>query len=162
METDEDLYHAAPQAKGKAAHATVDKKRTSNRKSEIQSLPVYSEELGIMGKIDIYRQDEKLLIERKYQLKQIFRGQIYQLWAQYFCMTEMGYIVDKLAFYEISTNKTFPIDVPGDSEKSELIAFIERFINYYPSDTIIENPNKCAHCIYCNLCDKTTTENVYS
>ena len=29
------------------------------------SLPVYCDELGISGKIDVYKQDQHLLIERK-------------------------------------------------------------------------------------------------
>lgn len=29
------------------------------------SLPVYCDELGISGKIDVYKQDKHLLIERK-------------------------------------------------------------------------------------------------
>ena len=29
-----------------------------------------------MGKVDMFRKKEKILIERKYQLKQIFQGQI--------------------------------------------------------------------------------------
>ncbi len=45
------------------------------------SLPVYCDELGISGKIDVYKQDKRLLIERKNNLKRIFRGQIYQLWG---------------------------------------------------------------------------------
>lgn len=161
METDEDLYYATPQTKGAAAHEAVDKKTASSRKNEILALPVFSDELGIIGKIDVYRKKEKLLIERKYQLKQIFQGQIYQLWAQYFCMIEMGYEIEKIAFYEISTNKMIPIDLPGEAGKSELSDFIESFKNYDPSCTLVANPNKCLHCIYCNLCDKTTTDNVY-
>ena len=42
-----------------------------------------------MGKVDMFKKKEKILIERKYQLKQVFQGQIYQLWAQYFCLLEM-------------------------------------------------------------------------
>lgn len=79
METDEMMYHATPQTQGRLAHETVDNKSASNRADVIMSLPVYSEEYGLMGKIDVYRQNEKKLIERKYQLKQIFQGQIYQL-----------------------------------------------------------------------------------
>lgn len=162
MEADEDLYHATPQIKGKAAHETVDNKTASTRKDVLTSLPVYSETLGIMGKIDMYKGNEKLLIERKLHLKQIFKGQIYQLWAQYFCMIEMGYEVEHLAFYEISTNKTTPVDLPGEEGKIELMSFIENFRNYNPTDMIVINPNKCTHCIYCNLCDKTDMENVYT
>ena len=47
-----------------------------------------------MGKIDVYRAKDKYLVERKYQLRQIYQGQIYQLWAQMFCLQEMGYEVE--------------------------------------------------------------------
>lgn len=55
METDEAIYHATPQTRGRLAHVTVDEKRTSNRKDELQSLPVISHSYGLRGKIDIYR-----------------------------------------------------------------------------------------------------------
>lgn len=127
------------------------------------SLPVYCDELGISGKIDVYKQDKHLLIERKNNLKRIFRGQIYQLWGQYFCLKEMRYEVEQLAFYEISTNKMIPIDLPGELGKQELIGFIEQLKRYAPASSTIQiNPNKCIHCIYCNLCDKTNTDNVYT
>lgn len=162
MEADEGLYHATPQTKGRIAHQTVDNKTYSTRKTEIMSLPVFSVQLGVVGKIDLYKQDKKLLIERKYQLKQIFRGQIYQLWAQYLCMIEMGYDVQSLAFYEITTNKMIPVELPGDQGREELISFINQFKNYSPEMPISINVNKCMHCIYCNLCDKTINENVYT
>lgn len=162
MEADEDVYHATPQTRGRAAHDTVDKKAASTRKGDLMSLPVCSENFGVMGKIDIYRQQDKLLIERKYQMKQIFQGQIFQLWAQYFCMIEMGYEVKHLAFYEVTTNKMLPVALPCDADKTDLLDFIVRFRNYNPTDQINVNPNKCLHCIYCNLCDKTDSENVYT
>lgn len=161
METDETLYHAPPQIRGKIAHKTIDNKTASNVKKDLQSLPVYSDRFKIMGKIDIYRDKDKLLIERKYQLKQIFKGQIYQLWAQYICLTEMGYEIKQLAFYEISTHKTIPIPLPNDNGIKEFSCFIETFHNFNPEKPININPNKCKHCIYCNLCDKTEEENVY-
>lgn len=161
MDTDEDLYHATPQTRGAAAHKSVDRKTASSKKDEILALPVFSEELGVMGKIDVYRSGERLLIERKYLLKQVFQGQIYQLWAQYFCMLEMGYDIEKLSFYEISTNRMIPVELPGCDGKTELVDFIARFRNYDPASPLEANPNKCQHCIYCNLCDKTTTDNVY-
>lgn len=161
MDSDEGLYHATPQTKGKLAHEPVDTKTSSNRKDEILALPVMSEQLGVMGKIDVYRKNEKKLIERKYQLKQIYQGQIYQLWAQYFCMVEMGYKVEEIAFYEISTNKSIPINLPTDNNKQELMGFIKSFKDYNPAAPFMANPNKCRHCIYCNLCDKTDENNVY-
>lgn len=161
MDTDESLYYATPQTKGKLTHEPVDTKKSSNRNNDIFALPVYSEQLGIMGKIDVYKQNEKKLIERKYQLKQIYRGQLYQLWAQFFCMTEMGYEVNNIAFYEISTNKTILIAIPTETDKQELKNLIALFKAYDPLIPIQVNPNKCQHCIYCNLCDKTEEDNVY-
>ena len=77
-------------------------------------------------------------------------------------MKEMGYEVDKLAFYEISTNKTALVELPTKEDRAELEEFIEKFRNYNPEMGIETNENECKHCIYCNLCDKTNIENVYT
>lgn len=162
MEADESMYHATPQKQGRASHESVDRKSASTKKADILSLPIISERLCIIGKIDMYRADTKTLIERKYQLKQIFRGQLYQLWAEYFCMIEMGYEVEHLAFYEISTNKTIRVELPNEDNYNELSMFLLKYRNYDPETSVTTiNSNKCIHCIYCNLCDKTDTENVY-
>ena len=76
-------------------------------------------------------------------------------------MVEMGYEVDDIAFYEISTNKTIPINLPTTDDKQELMNFIQAFREYDPATPFVANPNKCCHCIYCNLCDKTEENNVY-
>ncbi len=162
MDTDEDLYHATPQTRGKIAHASLDAKNYSTRKDVLTALPVYSSELGIMGKIDLYKAEERILIERKFEMKQIFQGQIYQLWGEYFCMIEMGYPIDKIAFYETSKNKMKYMPMPTEADKCELKDFIPRFKEYDPESSMTINANKCRHCIYCNLCDKTEIENVYS
>ena len=78
-------------------------------------------------------------------------------------MTEMGYTVNELYFYEISTNKIFPINLPGEKERKELERFISAFYEFNPSLSAFHiNSNKCRHCIYCNLCDKTELDNVYT
>jgi len=159
---DEDLFHATPQTQGKASHQAIDAKRYSTRQNEIVGLSVFSNELGVIGKIDVYKGDEKLLIERKHQLNAIYKGQIYQIWAQYFCMVEMGYPVEKLSFYAISANKSHHVDIPSEGDKKELLGFIAKLKNYNPESEIPINVNKCKHCVYCNLCDKTEVENVYS
>ena len=161
MDTDSDIYKAEPQIRGKNAHETIDNKKAQSRKNEMHALPVISDELGIMGVIDIYRVNEKSLIERKYQLKQIFRGHLYQIWAQYYCMIEMGYEVKSISFYEISRNKTIGISLPGDENKAELSTLIRQYKSFDPSSAFQTNPRKCSHCIYCNLCDKTDRDNVY-
>lgn len=162
MSTEQELYHAAPQTRGALAHEATDTKTSSTKKDEILSLSVYSERFRIMGKIDVYRLKEKKLIERKYKLSTIYQGQIYQLWAQYFCLVEMGYEVDTIAFYEMSTNKMKPIPLPTIADEQKFQSFINEFLHYDPQQAIPINPNKCRHCIYCNLCDKTDLENVYT
>lgn len=163
MDTDKTMYHAVPQTKGRAAHHATDAKTSSNKADDLLSLPVYSEEYGLMGKIDVYKRKEKKLIERKYQLKQIFQGQIYQLWAQMLCMKEMGHEVESIAFYEISTNKMIPVAMPTEADIATFTHFMEQFRHFDPASTAFSvNPNKCLHCIYCNLCDKTTVDNVYT
>lgn len=161
METDDGVNHALPQTRGRIAHETVDNKKTSNRSDELLALPIISERYGLTGKIDIYRGREKKLIERKYQLKNIYQGQIYQLWAQYLCMVEMGYDVESIAFYEISTNKMIPIALPTQEQLAQFEAFISTYRDFDPSSSIAVNRNKCLHCVYCSICDKTSEENVY-
>ena len=162
MDADEDNYKAVPQFRGRCAHEPTDKKSSSTRSDVILALPVYSEKYHLMGKIDVYKVKEKKLIERKYQLKSIFQGQIYQLWAQMFCLREMGYEVDSIAFYEISTNKMIDVKMPTDEDERRFADFLKRFRRYDPAEPIAVNPSKCSHCIYSNLCDKIEMENVYT
>lgn len=67
METDEDMFKATPQLSGSSAHNATNGKRHLLVEM-ILSLPVYSEELGVAGIIDIYKGDQLLLIERKNNL----------------------------------------------------------------------------------------------
>ncbi len=74
MDTDDEIYHATPQTQGKLSLTTIKEKKTSNKKDDLQSLPVISLRLGIMGKIDIYRTKEKMLIEKNTTLKPYIEG----------------------------------------------------------------------------------------
>lgn len=161
MDTDEMSYHATPQIKGKTAHESIDKQQAGSKKTDLVSMPVFSERFGLMGKIDIFKGEEKLLIERKYQIKQIYLGQKYQLWGQYLCMREMGFDVERLAFYDISRNKLLETDRPNDNDICVFEDFIESIRNFDLNSKINISPNKCRHCIYCSLCDKTEEDNVY-
>ena len=73
----------------------------------------------------------------------------------------MGYEVRKIAFYEISTNKMIPVELPTDAQVEEFENFIRTFRNYDPASPMNANPSKCEHCIYNNLCDKAEVSNVY-
>lgn len=159
--TDESLYHAVPQTRGRIAHKSVDEKRASTHKDVLESISVSSIKYGIVGKIDVFKVKEKMLIERKYQLKQIFQGQLYQLWAQMLCLDEMGYKVEQLAFYETSTRKTILVEKPSTEDIMSFEEFLSTIRKFDPMAPLSQNLNKCRHCIYCNLCDKTDEDNVY-
>lgn len=148
MESDEGLYHATPQTRGRNAHETIDTKKASNRAGDLQSLPILSEKYRLMGKIDLYRGKDKKLIERKYQLKNIYQGQIYQLWAQYLCMTEMGYDVKEIAFYEIRTNKMIPVAIPSAEQLVQFQSFLKSYQTYNPEQPIPVNIEMQMWCIY--------------
>lgn len=158
---DKGLYYSEPQIVGTYSHESVDKKTYTKNKDYLMSLPIWSDNLSIMGKIDVYKISEKLLVERKYKLNKIYRGQLYQLWAQAFCMEEMGYTVNEVAFYEISANKKHIVDKPGKYQYMELLSFIKKFKDFDGTNFIQTNMNKCSHCIYKSLCDKTTINNVF-
>lgn|SRR5574344_286716 len=162
-DSDESLYQAFPQTNGRLAHESIDDGRAGANGNEIVSLSVCSVDFGIYGKIDVFKIESGLLIERKYQLKSIYRGQIYQLWGEYYCMEEMGYNVRALAFYETSTNKMIPVELPNDSDKKSFLDFLGYYRHYSLEDDYFDvNESKCCHCIYCNLCDKTLSDNVYT
>lgn len=78
------MFQSKYQLDGTKAHETVDKGKYSTSAGIITSLDVYSEKYRIVGKIDIYDGNKKLLIERKKHVSQIFDGYIFQLYAQYF------------------------------------------------------------------------------
>lgn len=159
---DEELYYALPQFRGKEAHRSIDQMSASTRKEDLISLSINSKVLGIYGKIDLFRRDERLLIERKYQLRKIYKGNLIQLWAQYFCMKEMGYDVERLAFYEISTNRMLEQDLPSEANHDELRELIWKFRNFDLRESFPQSESKCSHCIYSALCEKTDVENVYT
>ena len=66
-------------------------------------------------------------------------------------------------FYEISTNKMIPVTLPTEIEMLRFNSFLQKIRTYNPASTTFTiNPNKCRHCIYCNLCEKTDIDNVYT
>jgi CRISPR-associated protein Cas4 len=154
--TSEQLYYDTPQLEGRAAHAAVDEKRYSTHKAVLQGIDVYSECYGLCGKIDVFDAEKQLLTERKKKITAIYDGYVFQLYAQYFCLIEMGYTVKNIRFYSVDTNKVFPIRLPEDDalmfqKFTQVIADIASF----DADSFVpRNAAKCTRCIYCNLCDR--------
>lgn len=151
------LYHDKPQIEGRAAHTSIDDSRYSTRKSILQGIDVYSEKYRICGKIDLFDVETGLLTERKKHIAVIYDGYVFQLYAQYYGLTEMGYEVRKMRFYSCDDNKIFPVKLPCDEPQMQA-AFEEIVskINSYDLRNFIQtNVKKCENCIYEPLCDQS-------
>lgn len=149
----EKTYHQSPQVKGKIKHESVDYQKYSTAKKYLQGLEIYSEKYNLAGKIDMYDQCAKTLTERKNKISKIYDGYRYQLYAQYFCLKEMGYVVKKLFFYSMSDNKKYEVMLPGKEERLRFESVLTqiREFNMLNND-LSPNPAKCAECIYRELC----------
>jgi len=136
-------YHEAAQVAGKIVHQNIEKGLYSSAKRFIQAIDVYSEKYNIAGKIDIYDSREKALIERKNKIQEIYPGYKLQLYAQYFCLREMGYEVKKLYLHSLSDNKRYKIATPGDLETAKFERVLEDMRNFGPADI---KSHRCSHC----------------
>ncbi len=154
---EEILYQNLSQIEGKQAHKSIDTKTYSTKKSVLQGLEVFSHKYNLCGKIDIYYLEEKTLVERKRKISQIYDGYIFQLYAQYFCMLEMGYEIENLKLYSYENNKSYQVSLPKDDERmfNKFEALITSLNNFEPKNFVMTNGNKCKNCIYSPLCDRT-------
>jgi len=150
------LYHKKPQIDGKAAHSSIEKKKYSSRKNVLQGIEVYCEKYRLCGKIDLFDIDSGKLSERKREIKNIYDGYVFQVYAQYYALVEMGYKVNNIVLYDITHNKSYPI--PRPFEVPEMLTKFENLINRINSfdlfaNNFVPNKTKCVSCIYSNLCD---------
>jgi CRISPR-associated protein Cas4 len=99
-----ELYHQAPQLNGKAAHEAVDEARYSSRKDVLQGITVYCEKYNLVGRIDTFDTATGVLTERKNSITAVYDGFRYQLYAQYFALSEMGDDVRALRLYSKKDN----------------------------------------------------------
>ena len=149
-------YHSNAQQKGRQAHQNIDASCYSTKKADVVGIDVYNDYYGISGKIDLYHSDQKLLVERKRKIKTIYDGYRYQLYAQYFCLKEMGYSVESLCFHSLVDNKRYFIEIPQGQWLKKFELTLQKLKQYDPKDPLSDiNPKKCQFCIYRHLCDKT-------
>lgn len=149
-------YKDKPQINGLSAHKTIDDKTYSTSKHVYQSMEIYSEKYRICGKIDVYDASKKKLIERKNNIVKIYDGYVFQVYAQYYSLVEMGYEVEKIVIHDLTKNKNYPIPIPPDSPEwsqkfLDLMRQIKKFKLMSPHFT--PELSKCQNCIYSNLCD---------
>lgn len=154
---DKSVYHSTYQVNGINAHKTVDNQTYSDKVSILQGISVYSEALGVMGKIDVFDAEKGMLTERKNKVVQIYDGYIYQVYAQYYALMEMGYKVNKIRIHSIKDNKNFDIKLPTEDVEMEakfkqLIKDIRTFDIKMFKQT---NVKKCENCIYEPSCDRS-------
>ena len=149
------LYQSTDQINGKAAHRTVDT-QTYSGSAYLQSLEVYCEKYNLIGKIDLYDKRKKLLIEREKKVIRMYDGYVFQLYAQYFSMIEMGYTVNALLIHSVDDNKNYHIDKPADNPL--MLQKFEKTIQQINSFQLdgFQQPNreKCNRCIYSPYCDR--------
>jgi len=142
------VYHDTPQIKGGIAHENIEKREYTTSAHILQGLSVYSSRLGIKGKIDIYDAKKKHLIERKYQVKAIYTGFRYQLYAQMYCLEEAGFSVKKLFIQSLSDNKRYEIPLPTQEEKREFEGIIAKMKEFNASALREHTCNNCSSNIY--------------
>ncbi len=149
----EKTYHGSPQVKGKIKHERIDEGQYSTAKKFLQGWEVFSEKYGLKGKIDIYDAENKILIERKNKVVKIYDGYKYQLYAQSFCLQEMGYKTDKMFVHSMIDNKKYEVELPSAREIKKFENIINEMRNFSPENyKLKKNTEKCANCIYCHLC----------
>jgi CRISPR-associated exonuclease Cas4 len=121
-------------------------------------IEVFCEQYNIAGKIDVFDAAKGILTERKRSITVIYDGYVFQVFAQYFALVEMGYSVNKIVIHDLVHNKNYPIDLP--TENLVMLHKFEQLIhdlnNYDLNDpSFVPKIQKCTNCIYNQLCDKS-------
>lgn len=152
------LYQNTDQISGKGAHNSIDTKTYSSKRTVLQGIEVYSEKYNLHGKIDTFDETSGILRERKKEIKTIYDGYVFQVYAQYFCLIEMGFSVKEIQFYDITHNKIFEVKLPYEDE--EMLSKFEKILSDMrefdlTKTKFMQNENKCKRCIYSNLCDSS-------
>ena len=142
------------QINGSASHAASDSGDYSDRKTVLQAIPVYCEQYGLVGKIDVFDISTGVLTERKRQIKTVYDGYVFQLYAQYFSLSEMGYTVKELRLYSMIDNKKYPVPFPDDDPEmfERFLSTLHKIRSFNFDGFRQDNGEKCLHCIYEPLC----------
>lgn len=140
---DKKAYQQKPQIVGTIKHESIDNGTYSTSRRYVTGLEIYSEKYGIAGKIDIYDGQERALIERKTRVKKIHKGYEYQLYAQYLCMKEMGYPVEKLFLHSLDDNRRYSVAIP---KGASLILFEDTLKYMRNFDPTKVKHHECAYC----------------
>lgn len=151
------LYNRDYQVNGINAHKAVDTQNYSSKKSILQGINIYCEEFKIMGKIDVFDVNTGILTERKNKVSKVYDGFVFQLYAQYYSLKEMGYNVNKIRLHSMQDNKNYNIKLPSDdTEMDNKFRKLIKKINEFDIENFKqENKKKCEKCIYEPSCDRS-------
>lgn len=146
------VFQDTPQVAGKQAHETIDNQQYK-KKNWITSMWLASPTLRIYGKLDVYNEVTGELVERKRLIKQIHDGYKMQVFAQYYCLQEMGYKVSTIALHSLADNTRYQLGKPSDADMQKLKNLIHEIHTYQPTFADLETPaNKTLLSIYAPLC----------
>lgn len=105
----------------------------------------------------MYDKKKKILTEKKKHIKTIYDGYIFQLYAQYFALEEMGFKIKELRLYSMDDNKVYNINLPENDK--EMFNKFEKLIvdirNFDIHAFVQNNKSKCEKCIYECACDRS-------
>lgn len=149
----QDGYQQTPQKTGLAAHETIDEGTYSTRKGVQTGVMVYCEKYGLLGRIDIYDGRTRTLTERKYSVSAVWEGFKMQLYAQYFALREMGFVVDELRIHSKKDNKNYSIPLPSERDIERFEEVLEQMRTFRLDSPFSPSIPKCRKCIYSELCD---------
>jgi len=141
-------YHDTPQVAGSLAHKNIEEGSYTTAKHILQATTVYSSRLGVKGKIDTYDIKTKTLTERKYKVKQVYLGYVYQLYAQMYCLEEAGFFVKNLCIQSLSDNKRYQIDLPSKVDKIAFEKLISEMNSFNIDDLSQHSCSQCDNNIY--------------
>lgn len=149
-------YQNKDQLLGLDVHKTIDSQSYSSSKRILQGIDCYCEQYNLVGKIDLYDIDKGILTERKRTIKTVFDGYVFQLYAQYFSLKEMGYDCKLIRLYSYTDNKIYEQPLPENN--STMLHKFEDLIDeirHFDFEKFSQNNiSKCKHCIYEPACDR--------
>lgn len=155
-ETDRISYQSTKQIDGTAFHRSIDYGTYPAPKGMLLGIDVYCEEYGLVGRIDMLDTAKGILIERKRQVKFLYDGYYFQVYAQCLALREMGYEVKKIRIHSMVDNKNYEIPLPENNPEmfkkfQEIIQQMHVFRLDEFEQTCLE---KCRNCIYEPACDR--------
>ena len=148
------------QINGTHAHGTIENGEYTSKKDVLQGIEVYCEKYDLTGKIDLFDIRKGMLTERKKKISRLFDGQIFQVYAQYFALKEMGYDVKRIRVHSMEDNKNHDIAVPEDDPPmtNKFEDTVSSMHVFDPDKYLQTNPCKCSNCIYEPMCGSSCLE----